>query len=87
MASQSVNAMGREARRVRPERNRAWHRYFTEDIVGSPPDTVRAYVCFSIAEAFPKKIPTLQQLCDRYAMSRSTAHRYRAALKAARGEA
>jgi hypothetical protein len=57
------------------------------NIVGAPPMAELAYICFSIAQAYPKATPDAETLITRFGLSRSAAFRYRAAMKAARGEA
>ncbi len=52
----------------------------------SVPNAATAYICLSILTAFPKATPTAEQLVAKFDMSRSTAYRWRAALKAVRGE-
>lgn len=59
---------------------------FRDSIIGLPKGAGLAYVCFSIAQAWPRVTPSAKQLMDRFGMERSTAYRYRAALQLARGE-
>ena len=46
-----------------------------------------AQMAFRIAAAFPHGIPTVVQLRDHFGMSRATAYRWIAAMKASRGVA
>ena len=78
MASQIVTT-------PRPER-RDIRKTYRDGIVGIPAGAGSAYVALSIATAYPRRIPSWQELRDRFGMDRSTAYRYRATLRAVRGE-
>jgi hypothetical protein len=56
------------------------------DLVGAPRGAELAFICFTIAQAFPRVTPTADELVARFGLSRSAAFRYRGAMKAARGE-
>ena len=86
MATASVDVTSSKARHLRNPRPRNWRASFTDSIVGIPPQTATAFIAFSVMAAFPKKTPQPGQLMQRFDMSRATAYRYVAALKAVRGE-
>ena len=69
-----------------PERRDSRRATFLDNIVGAPAG-VTAYAAFSIATAYPNRLPSWQEMADRYGMTRSTAYRYLATLRAVRGEA
>lgn len=57
-----------------------------KDAMPLVPNAATAFICLSILTAFPKKTPTAEQLMGKFDMSRATAYRWRAAIKAVRGE-
>lgn len=67
-------------------RGRGFKQSYRDSIVGIPPGAGSLYMAYAVITAFPNKTPTWQELAYRFGMSRATAGRHRAALKAARGE-
>jgi len=78
MASQSVTIQRPEGRDCR--------KTFRDNVVGIVAGAGSAHVAFSIAAAYPSRIPHWQELSDRFGMNRATAYRYLGALKAVRGQ-
>lgn len=67
-------------------RGRGFKDSYRDGIVGLPPGAGNLYMAYSVVSAFPNRTPSWQELACRFGMSRATASRHRAALKAARGE-
>jgi hypothetical protein len=59
---------------------------YRDNIIGIPAGTGLAHVALSIATAYPHRLPTWQELAGRFGMSRATAYRHVATLRAVRGE-
>lgn len=55
--------------------------------ISKPTDTGRVLIrtAFAIANRFPHRLPTVEELRDAYGMSRATAYRWIADLKQTRG--